>query len=228
VGSKIKATIRVDVEEMRLLDLKDFAPFQGKLKELSKENYTKLRKQIETLGFSEPVSVWKNGTKTYILNGHQRLRTLQVMAGEGVDIPKIPAVYVRAKDKAEAKRKVLALTSQFGNMTTEGLFEFATEAGIAFQELADNFRFPEIDFKKYQEEFYDEKDKEVEGEVEFSEFIGEMNNYIVLVFNNDMDWTAAQSFFEIKTKYATRTTGKEWSKGVGRIVDGSKIMKVIT
>lgn len=39
------------------------APLQGPLKELSSENYVKLRKEILELGFSEPFSVWKNEKK---------------------------------------------------------------------------------------------------------------------------------------------------------------------
>lgn len=155
--------VRNDVEELKLLDIKDLQPFQGKLKDLSKANYAKLRKQIETLGFSEPIAVWRDKDKNYILNGHQRLRTLQVMAGEGVTVPKIPAVFVRAKDKKEAKRKVLALTSQYGEMTGDGLVEFMTDAGIEWPDVKDNFRFPEIDFKRFESEFF--TDLVVEDEV---------------------------------------------------------------
>lgn len=156
-------TIRNDVESMKLVDLKDLHPFQGKLKDLSKANYRKLRTRIEELGFSEPFAVWQNKGRTFVLNGHQRLRTLQVMAGEGVLIPKLPAAFIRAKDEKEAKRKVLALTSQFGEMTGEGLFEFLTEAGIEWPEAKDSFRFPEIDFKRFESEFF--TDPVVEDEV---------------------------------------------------------------
>ena len=157
-----KAVVRNDVQELKLVALKDLEPFQGKLKELSEEDYRKLRKQIETLGFSEPFAVWSNKGRTLVLNGHQRLRTLQVMAQEGVVIPKLPAVFVRAKDRAEAKRKVLGLTSQYGQMTGDGLLEFMQDAGIQLPELKDNYRFPEIDFGKFEAEFFD--GPEAEGE----------------------------------------------------------------
>jgi len=155
--------VRNDVEELKLLDIKDLQPVQVKLKDLSKANYAKLRKQIETLGFSEPIAVWRDKDKNYILNGHQRLRTLQVMAGEGVTVPKIPAVFVRAKDKKEAKRKVLALTSQYGEITGDGLIEFMTDAGIEWPDVKENFRFPEVDFKRFEAEFF--TDPIVEDEV---------------------------------------------------------------
>jgi len=58
-------------------NLKDF---QGDLKDLSKLNYEKLKNEILTLGFSEPVSAWKAPDGLFILNGHQRIRVLKQMA----------------------------------------------------------------------------------------------------------------------------------------------------
>lgn len=155
--------IRIECKGAGLRPLDELTEFQGNLKSLSKENYRKLRKEIETVGFSEPVSVWKNGGKLYLLNGHQRVRTLKAMAADGVDIPKIPVNYVEAKDMKEAKRKVLALTSQYGEMEGEGLYEFMSEAGIEWPDVKDSFRFPEIDFKLWEEEF--DTDPIVEDEV---------------------------------------------------------------
>lgn len=148
-GSKV----RISCTGADLSEIDDLTEFQGNLKALSKENYHKLRKEIETIGFSEPVSVWKNGGKLYLLNGHQRVRTLKAMAVDGVGIPKIPVNYVEAKDMKEAKRKVLALTSQYGEIEGEGLYEFMSEAGIEWPDVKDSFRFPEIDFKKWEAEF---------------------------------------------------------------------------
>lgn len=149
--------IRNDILGLEMIEIKELEPFQGELKSLSKANYRKLRKQIETLGFSEPVAVWKNEGKNFILNGHQRVRTLQAMAQDGVDVPKIPAVLVKAKDRAEAKRKVLALTSQYGEMSDQGLMEFMAEAGIEWPEVKDGFRFPEIDFKRMEADWFDKE-----------------------------------------------------------------------
>lgn len=64
-------------------------------------------------------------------------------------------------------------------------------------------------------------DNVVEGEVEFSEYMNEENNYVVLYFNNDIDWLKALSHFNIKTVYSRRKNGQPWSKGVGRVVNGS-------
>lgn len=69
------------------------------------------------------------------------------------------------------------------------------------------------------------KDDPIEGKVKFSEFIGEENNYIVLKFNNDVDWLQAKTHFDLKTVSSKRANGKEWIKGVGRVVDGAEYLK---
>ena len=53
------------------------------------------------------------------------------------------------------------------------------------------------------------------------------SNYIVLKFNNDIDWIQAKTLFELKTETARRQNGKAWSQGIGRVVDGVKAIKKI-
>ena len=53
------------------------------------------------------------------------------------------------------------------------------------------------------------------------------SNYIVLKFNNDIDWIQAKTLFELKTETARRQNGKAWSQGIGRVVDGVKSIKKI-
>ena len=65
------------------------------------------------------------------------------------------------------------------------------------------------------------KQEDVEGEIKFSEAISESNNYIVLKFDNDIDWLAAQTHFNLETVTAKRQNGKPWSQGIGRVVDGA-------
>ena len=147
-------TITIACEGAQAVPLEKLEPLQGDLKDLSEENYKKLRREILERGFSEPISVWKHKGKLKILNGHQRVRALSVMRGEGYEIPPLPVSIIHAKDEREAKMKVLALTSQYGNMTGQGLYEFLTKGGIAPQEL-ETFHFPEIDFKDFTDEFYE-------------------------------------------------------------------------
>ena len=124
---------------------KELKPMQGDLKKLSDLNYNKLKKEILDTGFSEPISVWKKGKNHFILNGHQRLVTLNRLEKEGYEIPPIPISLVDAKNKEEAKRKVLSLASQYGTVDAEGLKEFIADMSIEINEVFDHFEFPDID-----------------------------------------------------------------------------------
>ena len=68
----------------------------------------------------------------------------------------------------------------------------------------------------------------VAGKVEFSEELLESRNYIVLYFDNDVDWVSARTHFRLRSVYSKRCNGKPWSKGIGRVVDGAKYLRRIT
>ncbi len=138
-------TIRIACKGSSVKDLSDLNDYQGTLKKLNAKGGLKLRKEILELGFSEPISVWEHEGRSHILNGHQRVAVLRQMAGEGYRIPALPVCVVEAASHSEAKRKVLALTSQYGTMTQEGLSEFLSDAEISLQEAMDSFQFPEVD-----------------------------------------------------------------------------------
>ena len=47
------------------------------------------------------------------------------------------------------------------------------------------------------------------------------SNYIVLKFNKDIDFLQIEQILELESVYSKRKNGKPWSKGVGRVVDGT-------
>jgi ParB-like chromosome segregation protein Spo0J len=144
-----------------MLNLSDMTVLQGDLKSLSKENYQKLKKEIVELGFSSPIHVWDYNEKKFILDGTQRYRTLGKMQNEGWTIPPLPVVKVDAKDVNEAKKKVLALTSQYGKMEEQGLYEFIHDSDITLEDIEESFHFPEVNISKFKEEYFeDSADKE--------------------------------------------------------------------
>ena len=73
----------------------------------------------------------------------------------------------------------------------------------------------------------DEEDQQSDedGEVVFSQYLGESSNYVVLKFDNDVDWLSAQTHFNLDAVYSKRANGKPWSKGIGRVIDGAKYLK---
>ena len=143
----MKKTVRIACKGSDSRELGELRNFQRGLKTLSKEAAKRLKREIRELGFSEPVSVWEHGGVSHILNGHQRVAVLKMLAEEGYEVPQVPVSVVEAANESEAKRKVLALTSQYGEITPEGLQGFLAEAEIDLQEAMESFRFPEVDMK---------------------------------------------------------------------------------
>ena len=162
-------SIEITCQGAATIDHKELEPFQGELKSLSKENYSKLKKMITELGFSEPISVWQTNDGLKILNGHQRLRTItEMVEKEGYHCPPIPVNWVEAENYDQAKRKVLALTSQYGKMETQGLYEFLSDSDIQPHQLGTDYHFPEINTDEFVDEYYKEitEDKsDIEDEV---------------------------------------------------------------
>lgn len=148
--------IKIACETKESAELDEFIEIQGELKDLSEDNYHKLKREILQTGFAFPLLVWHDtkARKKYILGGHQRARTLKRMRDEGAIVPKIPYVKVQAEDMKEAKRRVLQDVSQYGTVTSSGLDQFMKDASFNLSDITDNFQIPDMDMRMFQEDFY--------------------------------------------------------------------------
>lgn len=66
--------------------------------------------------------------------------------------------------------------------------------------------------------------KEEEPEIKFTEELGEENNYIVLFFDDSVDWLQAQSLFGLETVDALDSKEGYRRRGVGRVINGTDFM----
>jgi DNA modification methylase len=126
--------------------IKDLANFQGNLKSLSKPEYEKLKASILKHGFFVPVFQWEGK----ILDGHQRLF---VVHNEGWELDgDVPIVDIEAKDEAEAAEKVLLLSSTYGKVEPQGVYEFTEKYGLDL-EMID---LPDFNFDRFNAEYLQE------------------------------------------------------------------------
>ena len=149
---------RVNIDELR--------DMQGNLKDLTEENYVRLRNSMTKFGFSFPVFMWidpQDNTK-WIVDAHQRLRTLRKMKQEGWTIPELPADLIHAKDRVEAKKKLLLLNSRYGKMTQEGFDEFIDEVGFEVDgtDIEDLLVLPDVGVYETTEEETDKKEEKLQ------------------------------------------------------------------
>lgn len=128
-------TISIKCETKDTLELAELTEMQGGLKSRTDIDFDKIKLSIIKYGFSFSLFVWK-ADKNYLLDGHGRFNTLCKMQKDGYIIPPLPVVYIQAKDKKEAKQKLLRLNSQYGKMTKESVLEFAEDIDLNFDEIA--------------------------------------------------------------------------------------------
>lgn len=61
-------------------------------------------------------------------------------------------------------------------------------------------------------------------EVDFAQELLEAHNYVVLYFDNEMDWQAAQQVLGLETVKSLRSKGAWMQRGVGRVIKGAPIV----
>jgi hypothetical protein len=121
------------------LPIDQLLEFQGNLKRLTQKNREKLMASILEKGFIAPIFVWDDAGEYRLLDGHQRLKTLLWMREKGWDIPMLPVDIIEADDEQDAKGKLLAISSQYGEFTTDGYAEFTNDIEIEpFVRLTDD------------------------------------------------------------------------------------------
>lgn len=165
--------MEIAFKKTEYIELDKLCEFQGELKELTKENYNKLYKQIKKK-FTMPFTVWQDKKgKIHMLDGHQRKRVLNEMKNQGEDIPdKFPCNFIEADSEKEAKEILLSFVSQYGKVTDEGLYQFSIENDFEPDFLKENFEFPGLNLDLFCEGYFNDlieeepKEKEVDENIE--------------------------------------------------------------
>lgn len=220
--------IKIKCRSASEINIDDLVPFQGELKELSDDRYKLLKNDIVSLGFSEPISVWVNDGQYFILNGHQRVKTLKRMRDqENFEIPLIPISIVEADSIKEAKTKVLAMASQYGEVTGQGLYEFLLDSEIDYSDIKDKIFFADLDLKDFEIDFLNINtdgvlnNEPVSGKEAID--IGLDDNYVVLVFKDENNFKKALVKFKLSREWEYLGTTKNVNmvyESTGRCVYG--------
>jgi hypothetical protein len=90
----------------------------------------KLKKSILDNGFTVPLILWRNKKDTYVIDGTGRKLALEMLEYEGHPIDDLPVVYVKAKNLTEAKKKVLAVSSSYGDVTEDSWRDFTSDLDL--------------------------------------------------------------------------------------------------
>jgi 3'-phosphoadenosine 5'-phosphosulfate sulfotransferase (PAPS reductase)/FAD synthetase len=115
-------------------------------KKYTPEQITKLKESLKSNGFATPLYIWDTKKESILLDGFHRIIALKELEEiEGVKVPpEVPAIFVKCKDRKDAKKVLLILNSHYADITKKALFEFV--ADLNFDELNTQIDIPQFDF----------------------------------------------------------------------------------
>jgi hypothetical protein len=198
--------------KIEYLPIKALKPYEKNTRKHQKKDVDNIARSIEKYGMCDAIGIW--GEQNIIVEGHGRM-----LACKQLGMTEVPCV--RLDHLTDEQRREYAIAH---NATAELSI---WDKDFLAEELA------ELDLSDFDFEFglNGEKDKEeIEGEVPFTEVLGEENNYIVLKFDNTVDWLQLESVFDLPkvNAYLTNKEGKQKKStqmsGIGRVVDGADFL----
>jgi ParB-like chromosome segregation protein Spo0J len=164
---------------------------------------------IREFGWQQPIVVDTDGV---IIVGHTRLK-----AAKKLKLKQVPVTVAENLTDEQVKAYRLA-----DNKTGElAVWDKTLQA-----ELDDIYDIDMTIFG-FDPETEDEEETPLEPEVEFTPELLEKNNYVVLTFDNDVDWLQAQTLLGLKTVKSLDSKPNFEKKGIGRVVDGASAINNI-
>ena len=189
-----------------------------------KDQVELLSRVIEAQGWRQPVKV--STRSGLIVSGHGRYEAALLLGCPvPVDFQSYPSEEDELADLLADNR--IAEMAEMDNAMLRDLFAEldASDFDIDLSGYTDDVVAALVDVI--------DGDLEVVGEVPFTEVLREEHNYIVLYFDNEVDWLQAESIFPLETVQAlsTRTDGKVSKnmerRGVGRVIRGADALEAI-
>lgn len=148
-----KKQIKITVDTGKELSLSYLSGLQGDLKSITDDALAKLKASIKKHGFAFPMFVWENSDgEIKIIDGHMRLKALESFKEDGYAIPQIPVVMIPAKNEDEAKEKLLAAASLYGEFSQSGFDSFLESIGdFREKRIEDRIVIPTIELPKFED-----------------------------------------------------------------------------
>lgn len=193
--------------------IKELKPYKKNAKKHNKEQVEQIANSIKEFGFTQPVIIDKNNC---VVAGHGR-----ILGAKKAGLKQVPTVCL--DDLTEEQIKAYRLVDNKLN-------ESEWDSDLLKQSL-DEILEMDMGAFGFETNVLMEQDMEVEPEIPFTEILNEENNYIVLKFDNKVDWINALGVLGIeKVKaFPTKKNGNKKTfgerAGVGRVIDGVKALE---
>lgn len=201
---------------MKVVDLEvnKLIPYDFNNKEHDKEQVKMIANSIKEFGFLQPIVV---DAKNIVIVGHWRL-----LAAKELGMDKVPCI--KAEDLTEEQIKKYRILDNKLNESDWNEINLREELG-----MLEDMNFGDLELTKEDlfPDLFLEADlggNKEEPEIKFTEELGEENNYIVLFFDDSVDWLQAQSLFGLETVDALDSKEGYRRRWVGRVINGTEFM----
>lgn len=210
-------------KKIEYINTEELVPYKKNSRTHSEEQIKQISESMKEFGFTNPILI---DEENEIIAGHGR-----VLGAKKLGIESVPCIRLEGLTEAQKKAYIIADNKIALN---SGWNEDILKMEIL--DLKDeDFKIGLLGFSDSELDKLLDVDEEIEqeAEVEFTEVLGEEHNYIVLYFDNNVDWLQAETLFDIKPKKAlsTRADGVVTSSmeriGVGRVLEGKKAIQKI-
>jgi hypothetical protein len=171
----------------------------------------KLAASLQEHGVVDPFIVNSNKDRhNIVIGGHQRLAVAIELGMETV-----PVVYVDIADIEVEKKlniRLNKISSEFDPLKLRSFNPDVLQGtGFTAKDITRIFKDVEV----------------VKPEVEFTQELLEEHNYIVLVFDNEVDWLQANTLLDLKPVQALHSEGEFRAIGTGRVIKWADAIKKI-
>ena len=195
------------------MQVKDLKQDHRNYRKHNKRNLDLIKKSINEVGLGRSIVI---DSENEIVCGNGLVSQLdkntpvKVIETDGSEL-----VVVKRTDLAtdDEKRKQLAVMDN----STSDMSEFDMKL------LQNDFEISQLEEMGVDLKLKEEK--EDKPDIEFTEELLEEHNYVVLYFDNSVDWLQAESLFGLKTVQALSSKDGFRKMGVGRVLKGSEALE---
>jgi hypothetical protein len=192
--------------EIKMHKISDIKPNPNNPRLIKDDKFLKLVNSIKEFPEMLKIRPIVVNEDNVVLGGNMRLK-----ACKEAKLKEIPVIMASELTEAQQREFIIKDNVGFGEWD--------------FEDLAQNWDAEELEI--WGLDLPENKEPAEDGEIIFSNELDQESNYIVLKFSTDIDWLQVQSIFGLKSTHSKRANGKPWSKGVGRVIDGTEaIIKI--
>lgn len=210
--------------QKNMLEVSELVPYIGNAKEHPDWQVEDIVMSIDAFGFNDPIAVWKDVAGHWVITeGHGRL-----LAAKALHMEKVPVIRLDHLDD-EGRRAYTLVHNQLTMNTGFDMQVLNAELdaieGFDMGEFGFDVVSVDLDSMSYEpsEDIAQEMLEKVDGDLEFTEYVDEESNYVVLKFKTEKDWLNAQSVLgleQVRGFSTARENGNKVFTGMGRVVDG--------